>query len=177
MTPTDFYDVHDYAFHHVLKACKRNGFPVVIHTGFQIWGHSSLSQANPMLLHNVISDPDYKDLTFVLLHGGNPYVGETTYLAGMFENVVIDFTWIGWQTPARFRMALAEWLTNVPHDRMCFGSDSGTPETIVGIDHVMRTNIAAALEMCLEDGTIDERYAMEFIENTYRETPKRVFGL
>ncbi len=177
MTEQDFRTVHDCAFHHVVRACKRNGLPVVIHTGYQIWGHADLSQSNPMLFHPVIVNPEYRDVTFVLLHGGNPYVGETTYLAGMFENVVIDFTWIGWMTPARFRLALAEWLACVPHDRMCFGSDSGTPETIVGIDSTMRRLMADVLDECVADRTIDERYALEFVENCYSATPKRVFGL
>ena len=177
MSQEDFKVVHDFAFHHVLGACLRNNLPVVIHTGFQIWGHSTLAQANPMLLHNILIDPRYRDLIFVLLHGGNPYVGETTYLAGMFPNVILDFTWIGWMTPARFRLALSEWLATVPHDRMCWGSDSSTPESIVGIDSIMRNLIADVLEASVEERIIDEKYALEFIENSYRETPKRVFGL
>jgi hypothetical protein len=177
MNRVDFTVVRDYAFHHALRACLRNGLPVVIHTGFQIWGHSSLAQANPMLLHNLLIDNRYRDLTFVLLHGGNPYVGETTYLAGMFPNVILDFTWIGWLTPARFRLALAEWLATVPHDRMCWGSDSGTPESIAGTDSTMRRLIADTLEAAVADRTVDERYALEFIDNVYRRTPQRVFGL
>ncbi len=177
MTEDDFRIVHDYAFHHVLAALMRNGLPIVIHTGYQIWGHSDLDRSNPMLLHNLIVDPRYRDLTFVLLHGGNPFVGETSYLAGMFPNVVIDFTWIGWMTPARFRLALGEWLACVPHDRMCWGSDSGTPETIVGIDSVMRRLIADVLDDCLRDRAIDERYGLEFVEHLYRNTPNKVFGL
>ncbi len=177
MTEEDFRMVHDYALRHTFEACGRNGLPVVIHTGFQIWGHANLEQSNPMLLHNILVDPRYRDITFVLLHGGNPYVGETSYLAGMFRNVIIDFTWIGWMTPPRFRQALGEWLAVVPHDRMCWGSDSFTPESITGIDSIMRRLIADVLEMSIADGTIDESYALEFVENAYLKTPKRVFGL
>ena len=177
MTAADFRSVHDYAFRHCLLACKRNTLPVVIHTGFQVWGHSALGQSNPMLLHNLLADRRYRDITFVLLHGGNPYVGETTYLAGMFPNVFIDFTWIGWMTPARFRPALAEWLAAVPHDKMCWGSDSGSPESIAGINSIVRRLIADVLESCIADGTIDERYAMEFLENAYVKTAACIFGL
>lgn len=177
MTAADFRVVHDYALRHALLACKRNGLPVVIHTGFQIWGHASLEQANPMHLHPLLVDPRYRGITFVLLHGGNPYVGETTYLAGMFPNVILDFTWIAWMTPARFRQALAEWLACVPHDRICWGSDSGGPESICGINSVVRRLIADVLDECIADRLIDERYAMEFLENAYMKTPKRVFGI
>lgn len=178
MTLPDVLTVKDFAFRHALLACKRNGLPVVIHTGFQIWGHAGLSQANPMLLHNLLVDPRYRDLTFVLLHGGNPYVGETTYLAGMFPNVIIDFTWISWMTRARFRLALAEWLEVVPHDRFCWGSDcSSAPEHIVGVNYIVREEIANVLEDLLSRRIIDERVAFESLERTYVETPRRVFGV
>jgi len=132
MSLADATIIQHIAFRHALLACRRNKLPVVVHTGFEIWGHADLRQSNPMDLHNLLIDPRYKDIVFVLLHGGNPYVGETTYLARMFPNVVIDFTWISWMSRARFRLALREWLEIVPHNRICWGSDSGTPETIAG---------------------------------------------
>lgn len=177
MTPAEERMVCNAGLRHAFAACGRNQLPVVIHTGFQIWGHSSLEQSNPMHLHNILVDERFKDVTFVLLHGGNPYVGETTYLASMFPNVNIDFTWISWMSPARFRLALAEWVAIVPHDRFCWGSDSGTPETICGIDGITREAIADALEEMVADRIIDERYALNWIEYAYRKTPQRVFGI
>ena len=91
--------------------------------------------------------------------------------------MIIDFTWIGWMSPPRFRPALGEWLAAVPHDRICWGSDSGTPESIAGIDSIMRKLIADVLVAGVDERTIDEGYALEFIENAYQKTPARVFGL
>lgn len=177
MTPAEVRIVQDYAFRHALLACRRNDLPVVVHTGFPIWGHGDLSQTNPILLHNLLVDPRYRDVTFVLLHGGNPYVGETTYLAGMFPNVILDFTWISWMVPTRFRMALAEWLETVPHNRLCWGSDSGSPETIVGIDCVVREQIAEVLDDLIRRRVIDDGAAFSFLQDAYQNTPKRVFGV
>ncbi|MCL5270565.1 MAG: amidohydrolase family protein [bacterium] len=177
MSSEEVRTVQHYAFHHALGACLRNGFPVVIHTGFQIWGHSDLRQSNPMHLHPLLIDERYKDLTFVLLHGGNPYVGETTYLARMFPNVIIDFTWISWMTRARFRWALAEWIEIIRPDKFCWGSDSNLPENIVGIGQVTREEIANVLEDLIARRIIDDKVAEAFLENTYLKTPKRVFGI
>ena len=177
MTLQDSRCVVERAFRHALSACKRNSLPVVVHTGFQIWGHGNLSQSNPMLLHNLLVDKRYKDLTFVLLHGGNPYVGETTYLAAMFPNVVIDFTWISWMTRARFRLALQEWIEAVPSKQICWGSDSGTLETIAGINAITRGQIATVLEGMIQERSIDELAALRFLEDCYQRTPKHVFGL
>lgn len=177
MTLADATTVMHAAFRHALKACLRNRLPVVVHTGFQIWGKADLRQSNPMLLHNIISDPRYKDLTFVLLHGGNPYVGETTYLAYTFPNVVVDFTWISWMSRSRFRQALREWLEVVPHNRLCWGSDSSTPETIVGNGRNTRAEIAGVLEQMLRERMMDERAARDFLVACYQTTPARVFGV
>lgn len=177
MTRGNIRTVHEYAFRHSLLACKRNNLPVVIHTGFQIWGHAELCKSNPALLHNLLVDTKYRDLTFVLLHGGYPYIGETTYLAGVFPNVIIDFTGISWWARINFRNTLSEWLQIVPNDRFCWGSDSGSPESIVGIDYVVREEIGRILENLINDRIIDQKYAYSFLENTYTKTPKRVFGL
>ncbi len=177
MSPAEIKIVQHYAFRHTLLACLRNELPVVIHTGFQIWGHADLRQSNPMLLHNLLIDDRYKDLTFVLLHGGNPYVGETTYLARMFPNVILDFTWISWLTRGRFRMALAEWIEVIPISKFCWGSDSNFPENIVGIGQIVREEIANVLEDLIERKIIDENTAVQFLEYTYQKTPKRIFNL
>ncbi len=177
MSPEEITIVQHYAFRHSLLACQRNDLPVVVHTGFQIWGHADLQVSNPIHLHNLLIEKRYKDITWVLLHGGNPYVGETTYLARMFPNVFIDFTWISWMTRVRFNMALAEWIEIVPHGKFCWGSDSGTPETIVGIGEITRERIANVLEDQIAHRIIDEKVALDFLEHTYVETPKRIFQL
>jgi len=177
MSPAEVTSVQHFAFRHALLGCLRNELPVVVHTGFQIWGHSDLRQSNPMHLHNLLVDERYKDITWVLLHGGNPYTGETTYLARMFPNVNIDFTWISWMTRARFRMALAEWLEIVPHGKLCWGSDSGLPENIVGIGQLTREIIANVLEDQIDRRIMDERVALEFLEHCYEKTPTRLFQL
>ncbi len=177
MTPAEIATVQHYAFRHAVLACRRNSLPVVVHTGFQIWGHSDLRQSNPMHMHNLLIDPRYKDVTWVLLHGGNPYTGETTYLARMFDNVYIDFTWVSWMTRARFRMALAEWLEIVPHGKFVWGSDSGLPENIVGIGQITREAIANVLEDQIERRIMDEQVALEWLEHAYQKTPTRIFQL
>jgi hypothetical protein len=177
MDPREVRVVQDYAFRHALLACGRNGLPVVVHTGFPIWGHGDLAQTNPVHLHSILADPRYRDITFVLLHGGNPYVGETTYMVGMFPNVILDFTWISWMTRTRFRSALAEWLEIVPHDRICWGSDCGSLETAAGIDQVTRHEIAGVLEDLIARRILGEPAALAFLQACYQDTPARVFGV
>ncbi len=73
---------------------------------------SVLLDAEHITLQLAFCGPQPQDARFL---GDNPYVGETTYLAKMFPNVVIDFTWISWMSRARFRQALREWHRVMSH--------------------------------------------------------------
>lgn len=178
MTADDQRVVRDFGARHAFDACLRNGLPVVIHTGFLAFGNASIMGANPALLAPVFTDPRWANLTFVILHGGYPYTGETCFLASRCPNVVIDFTWISWQFPTRFRQALAEWLMAVPLTSFLLGSDSGTtPESIVGIDRMTREAIGDVLAQMVGDGLMDEARAMRFLELCYAENARRIFRL
>ena len=81
-------------------------------------------------------------------------------------------------TTARFRLALAEWLAQVPLTRFVWGSDSGPlPESIVGIDRLSRRFIAGVLEDAVDDGMMDTARALRWVELAYRENARRVFRL
>jgi len=178
MTADDIRMVRDFGLRHAFDACLRNRLPVVFHTGFLAFGTAHIMGTNPALLTPVFNDPRWRNLTFVILHGGYPYTGETGYLAARCANVAIDFTWLSWLSPVRFKQALGEWLSLVPLTRFVWGSDSGPmPESIAGIDRVSREAIADVLEQSVRDGLMDEARALRFIELCYRENPRRLFRL
>ncbi|MBA4386818.1 MAG: hypothetical protein C0404_02485 [Verrucomicrobia bacterium] len=178
MTVEDRAFVRDFCTRHAFDACLRNKLPVVFHTGFLAFGNANIMGANPALLTPAFTDPRWEKLQFVILHGGYPYAGETGYLASRYANVALDFTWISWMSPARFRQALAEWLAVVPLTRILWGADSGTtPESIVGIDYVTRQIVADVLEQQIAEGFIDEQRAIRFLELSYHENARRIFRL
>lgn len=178
MSSEDAACVRDFALRHAFDACLRNNLPVVIHTGFLAWGAASIRGANPAFLQPVLMDRRWAGLTFVLLHGGYPYTGETCFLAARIPNVVVDFTWLPWLSPTRFRSALAEWIENVPFERFVWGSDSNAmPESIVGTDRLTRELIAEVLDALCDQGLLDVRRAIRFIELSFRENARRIFRL
>ncbi len=176
MSPDEAGTVRDCALLHAFAACRRNGLAVVIHTGMLAFGQAMITNTNPAAMQHVLQDQQWSDLTFVLLHGGYPYTGETGYLASRLPNVVIDFTWLSWYSVTRFQQALAEWLEVVPLSRFIWGSDSGPlPESIAGIDALSRQSIARTLEHSLKVGGLDPARALRFVELAYRENARRVF--
>ncbi|MBA4387994.1 MAG: hypothetical protein C0404_08430 [Verrucomicrobia bacterium] len=178
MTSGDVAVVRDFALCHAFDACLRNGLPVVIHTGYPAGGTAFVMNTNPALMQPIFMNLRWKDLTFVILHGGYPYLGETAVLAGKIPNVVIDFTGLPTHFPTRFRSVLAEWIESVPAERFVWGSDScAQPESIAGIDRFSRRMIADALEREVTDGIIYENQAMRFIEAAFFRNAERIFRL
>ena len=81
-------------------------------------------------------------------------------------------------TTARFRLAMGEWLAQVPLTRFVWGADSGPcPESVVGIDRISRHFIAEALDQAVLDGVFDEARALRWVELAYRGNARRVFRL
>lgn len=178
MSAEDAARVRDFALFRAFDACLRSGLPIVFHTGFLAFGEALIAGANPALLQPVLQDARWREATFVLLHGGYPYTGETAYLASRIPNVLLDFTWLPFLSPARFRSALAEWLELVPLTRFLWGSDSSAqPESIVGIDRITRHLIAGVLEDALDEGLMDAGRALRFVELAFRENARRIFRL
>ena len=66
---------------------------------------------------------------------------------------------------------------HLPHGKLCWGSDSGMPENIVGIGQVTREVIANVLEDLIGRRVMDEAVALDFLEHCYQKTPRRVFGV
>ena len=62
-------------------------------------------------------------------------------------------------------------------ERICWGSDSSNPESIVGIDYTVRRLVAQIVNEAIERELIDERYALRFIDDCYYNNPKRIYRL
>ncbi len=178
MTLEESAAVRDFALRHACDACLRNGVPVVIHTGYPAGGTVNVMQTNPALMQGMFMDPRWADLTFVILHGGYPYTGETAYLAAKLPNVMLDFTGLPTHIPASFRQAMGEWLEMVPSGKFVWGSDSHLyPEQIVGIDRFSRRMIGEALELQVADRMMTEDQALRFVEKVSYGNADRIFGL
>ena len=62
---------------------------VHFHTSVGIGDFFSLHNGNVLNLENVLRDPRYDSVTFVLLHGGFPYEHQVIWLAAR-KNVYVD---------------------------------------------------------------------------------------
>ena len=121
----------DFMMHRLLELARKYNMPVQIHTGLQAGDGNYIENSNPSLLANLFLQ--YRDVRFILFHGGYPFGGELASLAKNFRNVYIDLCWLYIISPAYSERYLNEWLETVPAGKiMAFGGDYENVENIYG---------------------------------------------
>ena len=175
--------LQDFLFRYVAHEAGRMGLAVHLHTGGGCGHFFNLSGANPLLLESVINDPSLRKTTFVLIHGGYPFVRETEFLLEK-PNVYMDFSA---QTfllmPKALGRVLRDLLEYEP-EKVLFGTDASpaTPEvsweeSAWMTSQTAREALAMALTGMVQDGDITRERASELARMVMRENAVKLYGL
>lgn len=121
----------DYMMHRTIELARKYNKPIQIHTGLQAGDGNYIENSNPTHLANLFLQ--YRDVNFILFHGGYPFGGELASLAKNFRNVYIDLCWLYIISPGFSERYLHEWLETVPANKiMGFGGDYHNVENVYG---------------------------------------------
>jgi len=172
----------DYIFRVIADQAGKLHLPMHFHTAVGIGDYFSLRQGNVLNLENVVRDVRYKNVTFVLIHGGWPYEREAALLTAV-KNVYLDTSFQSEILyPAQFKEVLKMLLTIYP-DKMMYASDAfpfnealGAEESFWLAARTSRTALAAALAELVEEGAITEPKALEMAHNYLHDTAARLYG-
>ncbi|HXM98896.1 MAG TPA: amidohydrolase family protein [Candidatus Dormibacteraeota bacterium] len=172
----------DYIFRRIIEEAGRLHLPAHFHTAVGIGDYFSLRQGNVLNLENVVRDARYKNVTFVLVHGGWPYEREAALLTAV-KNVYLDTSFQSEMLyPSQMKEVLKQLLTLYP-DKMMYGSDSfpfndalGAEESFWIAGRTTRTALAAALAELVEEGAFSETKAMEMARNYLHDTAAKMYG-
>ena len=168
--------MQDYLVHLAINEAMKRGLPIQIHTGLHEGNENILSNSDPMHLVNLFME--YHDAKFDIFHGSWPYCGTLGALAKNFQNVYVDMSWMHIISPARSRTALAEWLDEVPVNKILgFGGDYLAVEGAYGHSVIARDNIARVLAEKVDQGDYSLDQAKTYASWILRENPKRLFNL
>jgi predicted TIM-barrel fold metal-dependent hydrolase len=179
----EYKPLQDFLFRAIAREAGRLGLAVHIHTGMGVGAYYGIAGGNPMLLESVFNDPALSKTTFVLIHGGWPFDGQTTALLGK-PNVYADFSA---QTFFRYPRDLSEtirrWLEFAP-DKVLFATDAFALTPEVGWEEVGwlsartgREALALALTGMLRDGEITRERASELARMVLRDNAARLYGM
>lgn len=182
--PTDEYrQLQDYLFRYLLREVTAVGLPVHIHTGIGTGSAFRLGGANPLLLENLITDPQYQATKFVLLHGGYPFTTEAKLLAGK-PNVFLDTSGLSLRLyPTEFARILKEWLSFYP-EKVLFGTDAAIVSDTIDAEEMYwlatesgRQALALALTAMVEEKRCDEAEALRLARLLLRDNAAKLYGL
>lgn len=131
LSPEAAKPLADYMMHRILDLALKYNKPIQIHTGLQAGDGNFIQNSNPALLANLFLK--YRNVKFILFHGGYPYGGELASLGKNFRNVYIDLCWLYVISPSYSQRYLHEWLETIPANKiMAFGGDYENVENIYG---------------------------------------------
>jgi predicted TIM-barrel fold metal-dependent hydrolase len=180
-TLEEYRTFQDYIFRYLAKEGGRLGLPVHIHTAVGIGDYYNISEGNILNLENVLRDPRYSNVTWVMIHGGYPYERQAIWLAAM-KNVYMDSSLIEIDLyPSEFKHSLKEWLELFP-DKITFGSDAFPYNEALGAEESYwlgvqsaRMSLAGALAEMVSAGEVNETKALEMAHAYLHDNTARIY--
>jgi uncharacterized protein len=159
--------LQDFLFRYIAAECGRLGMPVHLHAMAGAGSYFSVSGVNPLLMEPLFNDPRLRKTSFVLLHGGWPYIREIGSLLQK-PNVYLDISSQDLIIPPHTEAQwLREWLEFEP-EKVLFGTDGysysdglGWAESTWIANRNAREALGIALTGMLRDGEIDPKRAGE----------------
>ncbi|HKW64865.1 MAG TPA: amidohydrolase family protein [Candidatus Acidoferrum sp.] len=178
----EYRTFQDYVFRVLIDQAGKLNLPVHFHSAVGIGDYFSLTNGNPLNLENLLRDPRYKNVKFVLIHGGYPHTLETIWLTAA-KNVYTDSSLMGYYVyPSELKNILKQWISLYP-ERMMFGSDAfpfndavGAEETFWLAARSARTAVAAALAELVAEGAFTEARALELARIYLHDNAAKLYG-
>ncbi|HXW17324.1 MAG TPA: amidohydrolase family protein [Candidatus Acidoferrales bacterium] len=181
--PTDdeYRIFQDYVFRRLLDDALALRLPVHFHSAVGIGDFYRVEAGNGMRLENVLRDPRYLGITFVLLHGCYPHEREAIWLAAM-KNVYLDSSFMELlMYPSQLRNSLRQWLEVFP-DKIVYGSDAFPFNDALGAEVTFefgarsaRTALAAALAEMVTEGEVSEARALELARGYLHDNAAKLY--
>jgi predicted TIM-barrel fold metal-dependent hydrolase len=182
--PEDEYrKLQDFLFRYLLREVTAIGLPVQIHTGSGIHATLRLSNANPLLLENLVTDQQYRNTKFVLLYGGYPFTQEAKLLAGN-PNVFLDTSGLSLRLhPEELAPIMKSWLSFYP-EKILFGTDAIGVSDLIDAEEAYwlateggRHALALALSDMVQEQRCDEAEALRFARLLLHDNAAKLYRL
>lgn len=180
---SEYKTFQDFLFKQIALEAGRLGLAVHFHTGNGCGEFFDDSGADPMLLSQMLNDPDLRETNFVLLHGNPPRERNVSVLI-LKPNVYTDMSLLEflWSPPELARI-LRPWLEMMP-EHVMFGTDAGPfapgldweETTVIGSQRARRA-LALVLSDMVRDKTINREQAKQIAERVLRGNAAQLYGM
>jgi hypothetical protein len=163
----EYRTFQDFMFRYLIREGGRLHLPVHVHSAVGPGDYFNLTESNIMNLEDILRDPRYSIVTFVMIHGGFPYDRQAIWLAAV-KNVYLDSSETEFLLyPSEFKNMLKLWLETFP-EKATFGTDAFPYNDVLGSEESYwlgvqssRTALAAALAEMISMGEVSEAQALQ----------------
>ena len=167
----------DYFFFETMRRVTGRGLPVQIHAGFGE-SHIDVRRNHPGMLKFIFEQADFRDLKFVLVHGGYPRSFEAGYLASIYPNVYVDLSEMIPFVPLGARQGVLDIMSMCPLNKILYGSDGfGIPEIHWLGAKLGREIIGGIMADFVEMGLFDHDGAVEAARLIFADNARKLYGL
>jgi len=178
----DYRTFQDYVFRVLIDQAGKLKLSVHFHSAVGTGDYFSLRNGNPLNLENVLRDPRYSRVNFVLIHGGYPYTLDMIWLTAA-KNVYTDSSLMGYYVyPSELKNILKQWISLYP-EKIMFGSDAfpfndavGAEETFWLAARSARTAVGAALAELVAEGAFTEEKALNLARLYLHDNAANLYG-
>lgn len=180
-SPAEYTIFQDYVFRHLVREAGRLHLAVQFHTAVGIGDFFSLHNGNVLNLEDVLRDPRYDSVHFVLLHGGFPYDRQAIWLTAR-KNVYIDSSLLDLMLyPSEFKNILKYWLSIYP-EKVLYGSDAFPFNEALGAEECYwlavdstRQALAAALAEMVSERDFSQERALEIARGYLHDNAAKLY--
>jgi len=168
--------VRDFFLYRALDFCRKDDFPMQLHTGFGE-SNNNLLLNNPLLLKALLEDEEIKRQRIVLVHGGYPYSFETGYLCAMYPQVYCDLSAFVPLVPLGMAKGIADIMDMCPLNKIMYGSDAFIiPEFNWFAAVMFKRKLEHLLTDLTDQAVLDEKYATEVAEMIAYKNGAKFYG-
>jgi uncharacterized protein len=177
----EYLRLQDYIFRVIAYQAGHLGLPLHIHTGFGCGDSFMMSDADPLLLENIVTDPLLARTKFVLLHA--PWSDRAAAQMLVHPNVYVDISLSGMMlSKQHFAEALRNLLELYP-EKLLYGSDAGPVAENVDFeatawvyDRHAKQAVARALAGMVTDGELTHPQALEIAHKVLHDNAAQLYS-
>jgi hypothetical protein len=159
-----------------VEEAARQDVPIQFHTGLGD-PDLDLTLVDPAALRLLFSER-FRAAPIVLLHTGYPYVRSLAYCAAMFPNVYADMGETILFAAGEATQIYRELIGLAPASKLLFSTDASlVPELYWVGARVGRRALTRVLQEHIDEGTLDERTALDWAERMLWRNSEAVYSL
>lgn len=168
----------NFVIRYILSRANELNKLFIFHTGFG--GPSpypDLRNANPLPLHSIFNDENYRKIKFLILHQSYPYVKEAAILTSQFSHVHMDVSYF-YLRPQTLYNSLRTILENAPPQKILYGSDTARLAETYGYSAwLFRIYLSRVLSEMGIEYSLSENELIEIAKMIMNENAEKLIGI